>query len=183
MINVINFDDFEEPKFTNSKDEITIVCAATHYEGEPCDNTKVFWNWIKKLKKNRDKTALAGLRFTVFALGDKTYELYNTVGFGLDKVFEELGGTRICQVGEGNNENYKIEEHFDEWKNTLWQNMCEYYAQINPKTGELKTKKAIKENEAEELPLKITFLDDEVNVNIPSDTMNYEMAARQYMTS
>ena len=86
---------------------------ATHYDGEPCDNTKKFYDWIKTLKKNKDKTLFNGLHYSIFALGDKTYELYNTVGFLFDKVFEDFGGTRVYDVGEGDHQNYKTEEHFE----------------------------------------------------------------------
>jgi sulfite reductase alpha subunit-like flavoprotein len=51
------------------------MCAATHYEGDPCDNTKKFFKWIRDQKKIKDnKDLLKGMKFTVFGLGDTSYE-------------------------------------------------------------------------------------------------------------
>jgi sulfite reductase alpha subunit-like flavoprotein len=43
---VIDFEDFDPEVFT--KHPLVIVCASTHYEGDPCDNTKKFWKWIRE---------------------------------------------------------------------------------------------------------------------------------------
>ena len=48
---MVNFEDFDENSFGKNKDELNIVCVATHYEGEPCDNTAKFYKWVKDLKK------------------------------------------------------------------------------------------------------------------------------------
>lgn len=103
---MLNFEDFNQETFGKRRDELTIVCVATHYEGAPCDNTLRFWNWVKKLKKNRDRTVFEDLTYTVFALGDSSYNEYNTVGIYMDKVFEELGAVRLCKRGEADHCNY-----------------------------------------------------------------------------
>lgn len=161
-MNVVNFEDFDEDKFGKNKDELTIVCVATHYEGDPCDNTKRFFNWVKRLKKNRDRTVFSDMGFTVFALGDTSYNLYNTVGLFFDKAFEELGGTRIYEKGEADHCNYKSEDHFDAWKENLWHQICDHYMMMNPKK-EIKKKAA--KGQVAELPLKMTYLDGNDNVN------------------
>ena len=60
-IEVIDFEDFSEDKFGKEKDELTLICMSTHYEGDPCDNTVQFHKFIKNLKKQRNKTALENL--------------------------------------------------------------------------------------------------------------------------
>lgn len=38
-----------------------IVIAATHYEGDPCDNTKRFFKWLKEKRKDPDPTLMKGV--------------------------------------------------------------------------------------------------------------------------
>jgi NADPH-ferrihemoprotein reductase len=40
----------------------------------------------------------------VFGLGNKTYENYNKMGKVVDKRLEQLGGTRLVQRGEGDDD-------------------------------------------------------------------------------
>ena len=68
-VEVINFEDFTTD-FGQNKDVLTIICVATHYEGEPCDNTVKFHKHIKSLKSK----PLQNLNFTIFGLGDTAYE-------------------------------------------------------------------------------------------------------------
>ena len=102
---VINFEDFDTNTFGKQSDELSIICVATHYEGEPCDNTVKFHKWIKELKKNNERSALQNLSFTIFGLGDTVYEQFNAMGRYFDKTLEELGGQRLYAAGEGNSDN------------------------------------------------------------------------------
>jgi len=45
---IINFEDFDADTFGKDEDSITMICVATHYEGEPCDNTAEFYKWLKQ---------------------------------------------------------------------------------------------------------------------------------------
>lgn len=67
------------------------------------------------------------LKFTVFGLGDTSYEQYNNIGKFFNEGFEELGGERIFKYGEGNAENNKTEDDFNEWKCLIWKEIVEYY--------------------------------------------------------
>ena len=40
----------------------------------------------------------------VFGLGNKTYEHYQAMGIYVDKRLEELGGTRIFELGMGDDD-------------------------------------------------------------------------------
>lgn len=51
-----------------------IICAATHYEGDPCDNTKKFFKWMREAVKSNETEIVKGMRFAVFGLGDTSYE-------------------------------------------------------------------------------------------------------------
>ena len=42
---VIDFNNFKPEEFVQHK--LVVVVVATHYEGDPCDNTKAFFKWFK----------------------------------------------------------------------------------------------------------------------------------------
>ncbi len=48
---VLDFDKFTEEEF--KQHPLIIVCASTHYEGDPCDNTKKFYRWLRDARKNK----------------------------------------------------------------------------------------------------------------------------------
>src|SRR5438128_2242071 len=50
-----------------------IMCMATHYEGNATDNAEMFWQWFSR-EDEISGDYLAGYKFTVFALGDASYE-------------------------------------------------------------------------------------------------------------
>ena len=105
-----------------------IVCAATHYEGDPCDNTKKFFKWLREQRKTIDKDLMKGQKFTIFGLGDTSYEQYNFISKHFNESFEMFGGERVYKYGEGNAEGNKTEDDFNEWKAELWKQLFEYYA-------------------------------------------------------
>ena len=78
---VVDFNNFNEEEFTQQK--LAIIVVATHYEGDPCDNTRNFHKWFKKLLKEKTKL-FEGMRFAVFGLGDTSYEQYNEMGKQFD---------------------------------------------------------------------------------------------------
>ena len=50
----MDFEDFNPEVFV--KHELVIICMATHYEGDPCDNTKKFYKWFKEQLSKGDKS-------------------------------------------------------------------------------------------------------------------------------
>ena len=141
---------------------------ATHYEGEPCDNTAEFYKWVKDLKKSNDTKAFQNLNYTVFGLGDTAYEHFNAMGRYFDKIFGNLGAKRVHQMGEGNSEGQLTEEQFEEWKNKLWENVAMAFEKINPNKGQTLVKnlpeKSLKKNSTgeisiEELPLNLLYIE------------------------
>lgn len=47
---------------------------------------------------------ILGHIFQVFGLGNKTYEHYNAVAIDMDKRLEDLGATRVYELGLGDDD-------------------------------------------------------------------------------
>ncbi|XP_050531790.1 NADPH--cytochrome P450 reductase [Daktulosphaira vitifoliae] len=100
---------------------LAIFCLATYGEGDPTDNAMEFYEWLQ----NGDAD-LEGLNYAVFGLGNKTYEHYNEVAIYVDQRLEELGATRVHEIGLGDDD-ANIEDDFVSWKEKLWENVCAHY--------------------------------------------------------
>ena len=119
------------------KQSLVILVISTHYEGDPCDNTKKFYKWFREQIKNKNSSLFNSTKFSVFGLGDTSYEQFNAMGRYFDKGLEELGGKRIHQYGEGNAEKNKTEDDFLDWKMDVWKNFAKHYAESEDITGPL----------------------------------------------
>ncbi|XP_047509863.1 NADPH--cytochrome P450 reductase isoform X1 [Pieris napi] len=114
--------DMEElAKLKDIKNSLAVFCMATYGEGDPTDNAMEFFEWLK----NGDPD-LTGVNYAVFGLGNKTYEHYNAVAIYLDKRLEELGATRVYELGMGDDD-ANIEDDFITWKDKFWPSVCEKF--------------------------------------------------------
>jgi len=68
---VVDLAEITMEKFKQQKNCVFLM--ATHYEGDPPDNAASFWEWFTDEAK-MGMSCLFGHQFTVFALGDTTYE-------------------------------------------------------------------------------------------------------------
>lgn len=100
---------------------LAVFCLATYGEGDPTDNAMEFFEWLRN-----GEADLTGLNYSVFGLGNKTYEHYNEVAKYVDKRFEELGATRVYQLGLGDDD-ANIEEDFITWKDEFWPAVCGFF--------------------------------------------------------
>ncbi|XP_053624999.1 NADPH--cytochrome P450 reductase [Plodia interpunctella] len=114
--------DMEElTKLPDIPNSLAVFCMATYGEGDPTDNAMEFYEWLK----NGDPD-LTGLNYAVFGLGNKTYEHYNEVAIYLDKRLEELGASRVYELGLGDDD-ANIEDDFITWKDKFWPAVCEKF--------------------------------------------------------
>jgi sulfite reductase (NADPH) flavoprotein alpha-component len=74
------------------KDEqdILVVCS-THGEGDPPEPAIAFFEYLEGPRAPK----LGGVRYSVLALGDSTYEKYCEAGKRIDRRFEELGAKHL----------------------------------------------------------------------------------------
>ncbi|CAH0555747.1 unnamed protein product [Brassicogethes aeneus] len=103
------------------QNSLAVFCLATYGEGDPTDNAMEFYEWLQ----NGDAD-LSGLNYAVFGLGNKTYEHYNEVAIYVDKRLEELGATRVYELGLGDDD-ANIEDDFITWKDKFWPVVCEHF--------------------------------------------------------
>ncbi|ODN02614.1 NADPH--cytochrome P450 reductase [Orchesella cincta] len=103
------------------ENSLAIFCMATYGEGDPTDNAQEFYEWLQQ-----GDCELSGLNYAVFALGNKTYEHYNAMGKYIDARLEELGGSRVFEMGMGDDDS-NIEEDFITWKDRFWPMVCEKF--------------------------------------------------------
>lgn len=96
---------------------LAVFLVSTHYEGEPTDDMRAFWQAFSKAGQ---PGALGGLKYSGFALGDLNYKFYCQTGRLLNKKLEALGAERIYTFGEGSNDQGAIDEYFEEWLIPLW---------------------------------------------------------------
>ncbi|KAI4503415.1 hypothetical protein M0802_001637 [Mischocyttarus mexicanus] len=117
-------EECEMEELTNMKtinNSLAVFCLATYGEGDPTDNAMEFYEWLKNGSPD-----LTGLSYAVFGLGNKTYEHYNEVAIYVDRRLEELGATRVYELGLGDDD-ANIEDDFITWKDKFWPAVCEYF--------------------------------------------------------
>ncbi|PRP75553.1 hypothetical protein PROFUN_09039 [Planoprotostelium fungivorum] len=113
--------DMENYKIEDLKDEkMLIFVVATYGEGEPTDNAKDFLEDAKR--EDHPDDLLSKVNFTVFGLGNKTYEHYNWMARQIDSAMEKLGGEAYVK-GEGDDDS-SLEDDFAAWKKDLWAPIC-----------------------------------------------------------
>jgi MioC protein len=80
-----------DPQVFADRDAVYLVCTSTYGQGDVPDNAKAFYEAL-----GAQKPDLAGVRYGVFGLGDRTYaETYNFGGKRFDDILTELGAERI----------------------------------------------------------------------------------------
>ncbi|XP_051963071.1 NADPH--cytochrome P450 reductase-like [Xyrauchen texanus] len=115
------YDMGELSRLTEIENSLVIFCMATYGEGDPTDNAQDFYDWLQE-----GDADLSGVKYTVFALGNKTYEHYNAMGKYVDKRLAELGAQRIFDLGMGDDD-ANLEDDFVSWREQFWPAVCEHF--------------------------------------------------------
>jgi sulfite reductase alpha subunit-like flavoprotein len=102
-------DDYDIEELPKEK---AVYCfVSTCGQGELPANCKHF---VKELTDS--KASLEGVKFAVFGLGDSSYIYYNESAKKIDKKLGELGGTRVINLGLGDDKaDEKFETEYYEW--------------------------------------------------------------------
>lgn len=99
---------------------------ATYGEGEPTDNAVQLMQNLtdQSFEFTNGEHKLEGLKYVVFALGNKTYEHYNAIGRNVDTELTKMGAVRIGERGEGDDDK-SMEEDYLAWKDGMWEAFAE----------------------------------------------------------
>jgi sulfite reductase (NADPH) hemoprotein beta-component len=119
---IMAMDDFPFEDLPTEKN--VIFCTSTAGQGEFPQNGRDFW---EALKGSTD-TDLSKTSFSVFALGDSHYwprkedkHYYNKPGKDLDARLEALGGTRLTEIGLGDDQDPDgYETGYGVWEPQIW---------------------------------------------------------------
>lgn len=98
-----------------------VFVLATYGEGEPTDNAVQFLANITEedFEYSKGGRDLAGLKYVMFGLGNRTYEHYNSMCRDVDDKLTKQGATRIGERGEGDDDK-SMEEDYLAWKDGMW---------------------------------------------------------------
>ncbi|EFW99296.1 sulfite reductase beta subunit [Grosmannia clavigera kw1407] len=108
-----------------STEENIIFISSTAGQGEFPQNGRAFWDAIK----DNNELDLAGVNYSVMALGDSHYwprkedkVYYNKPGKDLDKLLANLGAKRLADIGLGNDQDPDgFQTGYQEWEPKIWQ--------------------------------------------------------------
>lgn len=79
------------PEVFADRAAVYLICTSTYGQGDVPDNAKALYEGLTSRRPN-----LAGVRYGVFGLGDRTYaETFNSGGRRFDEILAALGAERI----------------------------------------------------------------------------------------
>ena len=141
---VADFADYDFENFGDITEDILVFfIVATYGEGEPTDNADEFHTWLTE-----EADTLSTLKYTVFGLGNSTYEFFNAIGRKFDRLLGEKGGDRFAEYGEGDDGTGTLDEDFLAWKDNVFDSLKN---DLNFEEKELKYEPNVKLTERDDL--------------------------------
>ena len=112
----VNLQSISEFNFVDNATEssINIFIVSTTGYGEIPTSMRTFWKLI--LNKSLEDDFLENMNYTIFGLGDSSYEKFNLTSKMLDKRLEQLGAMKFFPIGLGDDQHdFGWEGEFDPW--------------------------------------------------------------------
>ena len=110
------------PIFQLPTEHFVVFIVATTGEGEAPTSMVKSWQFL--LRKDLPSNSLENLNFTVFGLGDSSYEYFNAVAKKLTQRLLDLGGKLVQKVGLGDYQHdFEYNGEFDPWLEAFWPNL------------------------------------------------------------
>ena len=117
--------------------KLAIFVVSTTGQGEPPLNMRGYWRGI--MSKTLSKSIFSHLNFTVFGLGDSTYQHFNVVARKLWVRMKQLGGRSFLDKGLGDDiHDFGYEAEYHPWCEQLWKALEAFYpvlAQVEVGSG------------------------------------------------
>lgn len=114
--------DFAEYDFDNfhelPRNALCLFLMATYGEGDPTDNAVEFMEFLEDEDED-----LSNIRFSVFGLGNSTYEFYNAIGKKANTQLELKGAKRFAPHGEGDDGKGSLDEDYMSWKEQVFESL------------------------------------------------------------
>jgi NADPH-ferrihemoprotein reductase len=98
--------DTAEDTFTQGGHEpFAIFLQSTYGDGEPTDTSTEFVHWLRdQAEDGRMPDLLENLTYSVFGLGNSSYEQYNAAAKVVDKSLKSLGAVRLLKIHLGDDD-------------------------------------------------------------------------------
>lgn len=151
----------DEYDYTTLPDEnfVIFIVSTTGY-GEAPENMRNFLKFI--LRKNLPNNSLENLNYTVFGLGDSSYEKFNYVAKVLDSRLKQLSANCFHSLGLGDDQHdFGWEGEFDPWCEILLEKLNQIFLKKH-----LNSKLKILENPKYSIEIKHNELPNEENQNL-----------------
>lgn len=151
---VVDFSDYDFTYFSMIKPEVfCFFIMSTYGEGDPPDNAIDFFEFLESSTE-----VFSSLKYSIFGLGNSTYEFYNRASKRLKKIFLELGATEFLPFAEGDDKNGNSDDAFIAWKKDVY--------------SFFKHKKKVKEVNLDYKPLLKVVKRDDICKDHPSVVIN-----------
>lgn len=119
--------EMDSYSFINLPEEnfIIFIISTTGY-GEFPSNSKNFWNFL--MRKDLPENSLENVNYTVFGLGDSSYEKFNQCAKLLNSRLHKLSANLIHPVALGDEQHdFGFEAEFDPWVKSLIEELLCYF--------------------------------------------------------
>ncbi|KAH6884403.1 cytochrome P450 [Thelonectria olida] len=112
-----------------------VVIVTSSYEGQPPDNASHFVAWLEDAEP--DENPLKDVQYAVFGCGHKDWvQTFHRVPKLVDTTLEELGATRLAELGLADASTSDVFTDFEAWEdNKLWPALTARYETADASEG------------------------------------------------
>jgi len=106
--------------------KFVVFVVSTTGQGQPPDNMCGFWKAI--LNSALPSDLFEGVQYSVFGLGDSSYEEFNVVARKLWIRMGKLGAVPLCRKGLGDDmHDFEYEAEYHPWCQVLWEALSKHF--------------------------------------------------------
>ncbi|ODV64086.1 NADPH--hemoprotein reductase [Ascoidea rubescens DSM 1968] len=129
---LVDIEDYELNNLNEiPRDVLIFFFMATYGEGEFTDSAAEFGEYLEsELSETFDdddgdesEKLLSNLNYSVFGLGNSTYEFYNEVGNKVNKILSKNGAKLVAPYGQGDDGQGSMDEDYLAWKENCFESL------------------------------------------------------------